>query len=213
MQKNNGISRSIIEDSRKKPGSNNDHKNRLIGICVCVGIMALIAGIIITVITKIRGDGYKEVAEKYATALVQENIAEINQYLPYDLKDLMGEEDFNEECEDFEEESNDERMTIHTTAINAVKIDSNEEKDDLIDDFISQINNEWGWTGVVNDNIIDTKKIKQAYKVTVKVNVYEKDEDEHWPTESFTYTIIKYKGEWKVLTAVNEDLQEMSLVW
>lgn len=203
---------SVTEGITAKAEIINVRKNRMIGIGICVGIIAVIVGITVAVILKIGSDGYEEVAEKYAAALVREDMAEINQYLPYDLKELMGEEVFNEKCEAFEEENNDERMIINTTTINTVEIDSDEKIDDLGENFISQISYAWGRTDNA-DNIVDTDKIKHAYRVTVRVNVYEKDENEHWPTESFTYTVVKYKGKWKVLTAVTNDLYEMSRVW
>ena len=116
---------------------------------------------------------------------------------------------FDAECKDFDEYYDENRMIINAKAIDFKEIDSKMEIAYTLNDFSTQCQRNWGQY----ENIIDFDNIKKVYEVTVRIEVYEKDEDEYWPPESFTYTIIKYKGKWKVLTAVEEDLHEIRMAW
>lgn len=186
-------------------GNNNapkKSKNKIIGLVACLVVLAIVITVVVSIVGKMNSESYEEVAEKYAMAVVKSDYDTVCKYLPYDTEDMVEYSDYDPDYDD------DYELVVTTEATRSYEI-----SDYQVEEILNDISEEWSYFGFDIDDYINESKIKEAYQVKVRVSVYEPSDDEDWPPETFTYTVVKYKGKWKVLSDFLSDRDVMFDVW
>lgn len=211
---------------------NKNSKNKMIGLFVCIVVFAVvILGVLLGIRTATAGD-YKKVAIKYAESYYIADYKGIKECLPYDVDEMFydmfreickgddmtleeGYAELEEEfdvrikgandllpkyCEAYAREIEDgyDEYSIEADVEDVVELSHYE-----IEAVIEENNDYYEEWGVELDDYIDADKIKKGYSVTLSV-IFDEGEDIY--TEEMTYTVVKYKGKWKVLTIFDPDI-------
>ena len=168
-------------------------------LAVCLVVLAIVISIVISVVSKANSESYEDVAQKYAAAVVKSDYDAVSKCLPYDTDDMF---------EYFDYDHHDNELVVTTEVTRSYEI-----PDYQVEELLNDITEEWLRYDFYIDDYIDKSEIKEAYRVKVRVSVYEPSDDEDWSPETFTYTIVKYEGEWKVLTDFVSDRELIHDVW
>lgn len=223
---------SPIENISMPTNQPQKKSNKIVGIVASLVVVAVLIVGMIAIIKAISGGGnYEEVAEKYALAEANFDYEEAAKYVAFDTEELLNDyfdylcnlsgksiTELYEALEDeydvsvdsmddvfkcarlAQEEERREDYGAYTISVEIVdsKELSKSKLESLIDDYESGMGDIFDL-----DDYLDTGKIKKGYEVEVKVVI---DGDEDYDSSVNTYTVIKYKGKWKVLKTSIPDL-------
>ena len=195
----NAVANSTVGANNTAPKKS---KNKIIGLVACLVVVAIVITVIVSIVSKLNSESYEEVAEKYAMAVVKSDYDTVSKYLPYDADDMLEYSDYDPDYDDYNE------LVVTTEATRSYEI-----SDYQVEELLNDISEEWYYLDLDIDDYINKDKIKEAYQVKVRVSVYEPSDDEEWPPETFTFTVVKYKGKWKVLSDITSDRDVMFDIW
>jgi len=173
-------------------------KNKKIILAICAVAIAL--AIVIVCVTNINKESYEDVAKKYAIAVVRSDYEVAQECLPFKADDMFEYSDFDD--------YDDNELVVTAEIVRAYQINKSK-----IEDKIDEIDYSWSQYDYYIDDYIDTDIIDEAFNVKLELSVYEPHDDEDWAPATFIYTVVKYDGEWKVLTDFISDREIVRNVW
>lgn len=194
---------TVLTESNNNPKIIQSKKKLTVIICAVVLLVAIVVSIF-----AMGGDDYEEVAQNYISAVIRSDFDVAKKYAPFDVEDAFGNmEDDILDLWDYD--SYDNEYVVTTEVIRSYEI--NQDKiERVVDEIEEELNFDYGFE---IDDYMDITKIKKAYQVKVRVSVYEPSDDEEWPAETLTCTVVKYKGKWRVLTGFISDRDILRDVW
>lgn len=197
-------------------------KNNNLVKLVAIAVAAVI--VIVGIFAVFSGKGYEKVAKKYATAQAKCDYKKAFKYTAIDMEKVLKdyfeymEDEKDEDLEELYEELEDEydiKVKNVGDVLECAAIEAEENMFDQYGEYKVKVkvmrskkltarkikNIVDGDDTIIADYEVDdyikSDKIKKAYEVKVKVII---DGEEEYEADTITYTVVKYRGKWKVYT-------------
>ncbi len=227
---------ALTVESEETSGAAPMRGRRRISLKMLVAMITALAVIVSAVvfIPRLGGD-HEDRAEQYAKAYYTADYRGIKKGLPYDVDQMFYDmvwtrsqqegsswaaacDEFGQDRTDFGEDSGSMLKTlckatykemredsngtywVRTTAIHSIPMSKDE-----IAAFVQSNNEAYASYGVRLEEYMAVSRLRKAYRVDVRVvQKYWEDRDpDEWLEE---YVVVRYKGQWKVLTIFNPDM-------